>query len=154
MGSFYFSFLAIFLNGARLPFRMVNIPSVKYVPVSDKISVHLLNGGLDLVQIVKDHSALLLPLTGENRIYLGVFYDLKRDPNTPVDPTKSYTSNGRYNLPLTVHSGEDGLQLLVTDADVDGIKEFLKERAELEKRIEGVTRPYGPYVNAIFYQAE
>ncbi len=129
---------------------MMSTLNVEFKPVSGWISVPVLNGELDLGELVRQHSALLSSFVGKGGIYLGVFYDLRQNPSD-FDRAKTNINSGRYNLPLTVHSGENGLQLLVAGADLEGIKEFLRQRAQLEQELEGATRPYA---NAIFYQAE
>ena len=130
---------------------MANALDVRLKLVSGPISVPISNGEPDLGKLVQQHSALLSAFVGKDgMIYLGVLYDLRPNPSD-FDPTKANINSGRYNLPLTVNSGENGLKLLVTDADLGGIKEFLKQRAELEQKLEGTKREYA---NAMFYQAE
>ncbi|MEK6949751.1 MAG: hypothetical protein AABX34_05995 [Nanoarchaeota archaeon] len=129
---------------------MVNTLTPKLKLASGVIRVPISDGKIDLVELVKQHHETFLKIVGTQGIYLGIFYDLKPDKDS-FNPSKANIGSGRYNLPLDVIAGEDGLQILVADADTQPVSQFLEERGKQEQRLEGAVRKYA---TAILYQAE
>ena len=129
------------------------IKPIKFDPVSVPLRVPIVDGSIDIGNLVAQLVAQSIApsaLAGQNELYLGIFYDLKVH-QTGFDPRIANMRTGRYNLPCTIYMENGGPRISVTDADIEGIKKFLVERAQLEKESEGNVREYA---NAIMYQAQ